>query len=134
MVAEQPWLMADAINAQSHACGCVSCAVACDGDGLVLGPAQTLHFDLAGAVPPRGTFGAMVRARGFGVVTVTVVSAGAEIPFGQIALGPDFTETLAAGGQGIPLGPSGVHPEAVELHTNDSTTVEVDCVVPYAAP
>jgi hypothetical protein len=113
------------------ACGCTSCAVACDGQGPVLGGNQTVRFDL-GAPTTTARFGAMVRLRGSGRVTMVGRTVdGAEAPIGEASATPsNFSEVVVTAGA-----PSAPRPPivAVELHTDAVANVEVDCVVPFYA-
>jgi len=115
-------------------CGCVSCSTTCDGQGPVVGPNQALRFEITSNVPTSGKLGVMARLRGAGRVTVVVFSqAGVPSPLGELTVtSTDFLESLTGGGStwvSWPAAPG--RPIAIGLRTDDLSSVEIDCVVPY---
>jgi hypothetical protein len=115
----------------------VSCAVACDGDGPVLGPDQVLLFALPNDPAPSGTLGAMVRMRGAGRV---IVAAGPSPDGPKPALGEargsvtEFTEVVLGNEAGVYRWTSErERPRVLELRTDAVANVEIDCVVPFYA-
>lgn len=114
------------------ACGCASCADACDGQGPILGAGQGLRVALPTDLPSKGQLGVMVRMRGPGVITAILNLGGKSRPFTAPASPrsrEDFVELI--------LGPAAdwttdTKPIALILTTLESA--EIDCIVPYFTP
>jgi hypothetical protein len=117
-------------------CGCPSCASICDGQGPVAASGQALRFDFPSALTG-GRVGVMVRLRGSGHLGVLgVPQHGTPFPIGDIAAPSEFSEILATSGTGPPGAQLDAdrQPVGIELQTDPTASVEIDCVVPYVAP
>ncbi len=116
------------------ACGCASCAAYCDGQGPILGPKQTIRFDLPGNLPSSGRLGVMVRMRGSGRVVLTVRGFDTPgEPLGEAQADTDFSETIVRSAKGTEYAWSGerLRPSFIELIGTSDGILEVDCVVPF---
>lgn len=117
-------------------CGCASCAATCDGKGPILGPGETMRFDLPASIGASGKLGVMVRARGGGRVSVAARSLTSPTPIalGEAPADSDFTDNLARildSRAEYSWNSLGERPVVVELHSDPTAAIEVDCVVPF---
>jgi hypothetical protein len=165
------WFVQPGLNVESDPegclCGCVRCALQCDGRGLVLGAfednvapvtraLQGLLVDLEGLMPPNGTVGFYVRARGWTTLAILVSSeqprledarAGCFLPIVN-----DFSESVAYGpaNQCVNIDPPDL-PQPYEWQAEaeaprwamlpitfadagaSASILEIDCIIPFYA-
>jgi hypothetical protein len=114
-------------------CGCIGCAIACDGEGLAWGQSQTLWLGLPASLPGAGSLGLMVRARGTGLASVTLTLQDAtSAMLDTVTLTQDFADSISTTTYSWTT--TSGRPTSIELETDPTSSVEVDCVVPYLAP
>jgi hypothetical protein len=117
------------------ACGCLECATACDGEGLVVAQGETVALVLHGGLPASGSLGAMVRARGSGTLSVTLMplqADGTQPALDPVMLTADFADSVSMTRYSW-TGPQ-ARPTLIELTTDAASSGEVDCVVPFLVP
>jgi hypothetical protein len=120
-------------------CGADTCALACDGAGIIVGPGQSLILGLPHDLPSSATLRAMVRVRGSGVLALSVAATGGAIEgtggIGTFDLGtnlPEFEDKIA-------LDPSSAYtwtssadgPNLLFAQPDGASTIEIDCIVPF---
>ncbi|MBX3233301.1 MAG: hypothetical protein KIT84_33435 [Labilithrix sp.] len=111
------------------ACGCGSCAAACDGYGPVIGARATLSVALP-ALPGTGRLGFMIRARGTSTLTASFGGAQAPSnpPSADVTPSAEFTDVALLPGLVL----NGRAPTNMLLTATGQ--VEVDCIVPFYVP
>jgi hypothetical protein len=123
----------DVSDLNTCSCGYLGCAIACDGEGIVWGQSQTLVLALPASLPDSGSLGLMLRARGSGTLAATLnVSNGSQSMLDPVTLPADFADSLS--GTLYSWTDNSGRPTSIELATDATSSVEVDCVVPYLAP
>lgn len=114
------------------ACGCASCAEACDGQGPILGAGQSLRVELPSTLPSKGKLGMMVRIRGSSLLTGMLNLSGKTQPLTATAT-PGSREEFVE----VIMGPAAswtADTKPVGFVLTAPQSVEIDCIVPYFTP
>jgi hypothetical protein len=91
-----------------------------------------LVLALPASLPGIGSLGLMLRARGSGTLAVNLnVPDGSQPMLDPATLSADFADALS--GNLYSWTDNSGRPTSIELATDDTSSVEVDCVVPYLA-